>query len=327
MTTSLRFDNRVVVITGAGVGLGRAYALEFAKRGAKIVVNDIDRSAADHVAEQIGSIKGISTSAVADYHSVSEGDKIVATAISTFGRIDVLVNNAGILRDVSFGKMTINDWNVLYEVHLKGTFISTHAAWKHMVAQKYGRIITVTSIAGICGNFGQANYSAMKSAMIGFTKTLAKEGARHNIKVNCLAPLAASRMTDTLLLDEIKPLIAAEHVAPVVSVLAHETCTDSGEIVEVAGGWVSKVRFQRGRGTFMQPPFSAEQLVENWSKVGDYSEPDYPQAITDTITVVMSKAKLYYLFFTESTCKQLSLVRTRPPFVEASIFTGEDRFA
>ena len=321
MTTRLRFDNRVVVITGAGAGLGRAYALEFAKRGAKIVVNDIDRSTADNVVEEIATISGFSTSGVADYHSVSEGDKIVATAISTFGRIDVLVNNAGILRDVRFAKMTINDWNELYEVHLKGTFISTHAAWKHMVAQKYGRIVTITSIAGICGNFGQANYSAMKSAMIGLTKTLAKEGARHNITVNCLAPLAASRMTDTLLLDEMKPLMSAEHVAPVVSVLAHETCTDSGQIVEVAGGWVSKIRFQRAKGTFIQPPFSAEQIVENWSSVGDFSEPDSPQAITETITVVMRNAKLYYLFLTESTCKLLSLVRKRFLFVDASTFT------
>ena len=296
----LTFDNKVVVITGAGAGLGRAYALEFARRGAKVLVNDLggrssgegaSQSAADKVVEEIRQITRKNDSAAADYHSVVDGDKIVEKAVQTFGRIDVLINNAGILRDVTMMKMTDKDWDSIYDAHLRGTFKCTHAAWKHMVAQKYGRIVTVTSVAGLYGNFGQANYSAMKSAMVGFTKSLAKEGARYNIKINCIAPMATSRLTEKLLPDEIKPFTAPEHVAPVVTLLSHETCPDSGEVLEVAAGWISKVRYQRAKGVFMRPPFTAEQVQANWNSAGDYSECDYPKEIHETIMICMRNAE------------------------------------
>ena len=295
----LTFENKVVVITGAGAGLGRAYALDLAKRGAKIVVNDLggrssgegsSQSAADTVVAEIDQIVGRPGNAVADYNSVVNGEKIIETAIAKFGRVDVLINNAGILRDVTMTKMTHADWDLLYDVHLKGTFRCTHAAWKHMVNQKYGRIVTVTSVAGMYGNFGQANYSAMKSAMLGFTKTLAKEGAKYDIKINCVAPMATSRLTDKILPDEIKPFTAPEHVAPVVTLLSHEFCPDSGEVLEIAAGWISKVRFQRAKGVVLRPPFSAEQVKSNWAKTGDFSQPDYPKEIHETIMICMQNA-------------------------------------
>ena len=294
--SSLNFQTRVVVITGAGAGLGRAYALEFAKRGAKVVVNDLggkasgegsSQSAADKVVEEIRQAGG---EAVADYNSVVDGDKVVETAIRAFGRIDVLINNAGILRDVTLAKMTQADWDQIYNVHLLGAFKCTQAAWKHFVAQKYGRVVNVTSVAGLYGNIGQVNYSSCKAALTGFTKSIAKEGARFNIKANVIAPMATSRLTQKILPEDIKPFTAPEFVAPIVTLLSHELCPDSGEIIEVAAGWVAKVRYQRAKGVFLRPPFSAEDMQRQWAKTGDYSEPDYPQEIHETIMICMKNA-------------------------------------
>ena len=297
--TPLQFNDQVVVITGAGAGLGRAYALELAKRGARIVVNDLggtaggggsSQSAADRVVAEIDSLVGQPGRAVADYNSVVDGERIIQTAITRFGRIDVLINNAGILRDVTLAKMTEEAWDTIHQVHLKGAFKCTHAAWKYMVAQKYGRVVNVTSVAGLYGNIGQANYSSAKSALVGLTKSLAKEGARYNIKVNCIAPMATSRLTEKILPADIKPFTAPEHVAPVVTLLSHESCPDSGEVLEVAAGWISKVRYQRAKGVFLRPPFTAEQVVDSWSRAGDYSEPDYPQEIHETIMICIKNA-------------------------------------
>jgi len=285
-----------VVITGAGAGLGRAYALELSKRGAKIVVNDLggqksgegsSTSAADQVVSEISSSGGI---AVADYNSVVDGEKIIQTAISNFGRIDVLINNAGILRDVTMATMTRSDWSIIQDVHLNGAFACTHAAWKYMIQQKYGRIVNVTSVAGLYGNIGQANYSAAKSAIVGFTKTIAKEGMRHGIKANVIAPMATSRLTEKILPDEIKPFTAPEFVAPIVTLLSHESCPDNGEVIEVAAGWIAKVRYQRAKGVYLKPPFTAEDAMKNWSKSGDYSVPDYPKEIHETIMICVENA-------------------------------------
>ncbi|KAJ1933255.1 bifunctional hydroxyacyl-CoA dehydrogenase/enoyl-CoA hydratase fox2, partial [Linderina pennispora] len=216
----LRFDNRVVVVTGAGGGLGKAYSLFFAARGAKVVVNDLgaglkgegnSASAADLVVEEIKQAGG---TAVADYNNVLDGHKIVETAMSAFGRIDVIICNAGILRDKSFKAMTDKDWDDVFNVHLHGSYAITKAAWPILRKQKFGRLIMTSSAAGIYGNFGQANYSAAKQALVGFSNSLAYEGHKYNITSNTIAPLAASRMTATVMPQEILEALKPEFIAP-----------------------------------------------------------------------------------------------------------------
>ena len=197
---TLRFDGKVCVITGAGGGIGKVYALFFASRGAKVVVNDLGTShsgdgnnanAADKVVEEIKAKGG---QAVANYDSVEFGDKIIKIAIDAFGRVDIVINNAGILRDISFQKMKDIDWNLIFKVHVYGAYSVTRAAWNAMRQQGYGRVINTASAAGLFGSFGQVNYSAAKLALHGFTQSLAREGEKKNIRVNTIAPLAASRM-------------------------------------------------------------------------------------------------------------------------------------
>lgn len=278
---ALRFDNRVVVITGAGAGLGREYALLFASRGAKVVVNDLGGTfqgegaskAADVVVNEIRSAGGI---AVADYNSVVEGHKIIDTAISNFGRIDVLVNNAGILRDRSLANITDDDWDKIHDIHLKASFVTTRAAWPHFKKQKYGRVIMTSSNSGVYGNFGQANYSAAKLGAAGLTNTVAIEGAKYNIHCNTIVPTAGSRMTKDILPDdffnELKPVL----IAPVVVYLCHESNTDNGNIIESAAGWATKVHFIRGKGALLRSSINEgvtpEGVRDKWSQIHDMSE-------------------------------------------------------
>ncbi|KAG8130802.1 hypothetical protein E2320_017384 [Naja naja] len=205
MSSPLRFDGRVVLVTGAGGGLGRAYALAFAERGASVVVNDLggdikghgkSSSAADRVVQEIRAKGG---KAVANYDSVEAGEKLVQATLDAFGKIDILINNAGILRDRSFARISDEDWDIIHKVHLRGSFLVTRAAWNHMKNQKFGRIIMTSSAAGIYGNFGQANYSAAKLGLLGLANTLAVEGKKYNIHCNTIAPTAGSRLTQTVM--------------------------------------------------------------------------------------------------------------------------------
>ncbi|MBV8062132.1 MAG: SDR family oxidoreductase, partial [Nevskia sp.] len=199
MAEELRFDNKVVIVTGAGNGLGKQHALLFGARGAKVVVNDLggnihgggkSSAAADQV---VAEIKALGGEAVANYDSVEDGARIVQTALDAFGTVDIVINNAGILRDSSFQKMTLEDWDLIQRVHLKGSFAVSHAAWPVMRDKGYGRIVMTTSAAGIYGNFGQANYSAAKLGILGLSNTLAIEGRAKNIHCNTIAPIAGSR--------------------------------------------------------------------------------------------------------------------------------------
>ena len=207
------FENKVVVITGAGNGLGRSHAIEYAKRGAKVVVNDlgggVDGSGAGDAADQVvAELKAMGAEAVANKASVSDpvgAESIIQSALDAFGRIDILVNNAGILRDRSFKKMTLADWDLVLQVHLSGTAYVTRAAWPHMNEQGYGRIVLTSSSSGIYGNFGQANYGAAKMGMLGLMNVLALEGAKNNVRVNTLAPAAATRMISTIPGRDIDP--------------------------------------------------------------------------------------------------------------------------
>lgn len=294
MTDTFRFDDRVVIVTGAGAGLGRSHALDFASRGAKVVVNDLGggahgggkgSEAADSVVAEILAAGG---EAVANYDSVENGEAIVRTALDNFDRIDVVVNNAGILRDSSFAKMSEEDWDLIYRVHALGAFKVTKAAWPVMLEQGYGRIINTASAAGIYGNFGQANYAFVKRGLIGFTNTLAIEGARKGIKANVIAPVAGSRLTESILPPEVIDALKPGFVTPLVIRLCAEQSEETGSVFEVGAGWISKLRWQRTQGAFFNPDeaLSAESVDAAWDKIGDFSDATNPQTVQDTFTPV-----------------------------------------
>lgn len=279
----IRFDGKVAVVTGAGGGLGRSHALLLAKRGAKVVVNDLggaidgsgaSQSAADKVAEEIRAAGG---QAQANYDRVDSwagAESIVKTALSAFGRVDIVVNNAGILRDVSFRKMTREDWDQVLAVHVTGSMNVAKAAWEPMREQNYGRIINTSSAAGLYGNFGQANYSTAKLGLVGLTKTLAQEGAKNNILVNAIAPVAKSRMTETILPPETLAKLDPACVSGLVAWLASEENKDSGQVFAVGGGYVAKVAVVEGAGVRLQgdAAFSPEAIRGAWGEISDLSK-------------------------------------------------------
>jgi NAD(P)-dependent dehydrogenase (short-subunit alcohol dehydrogenase family) len=254
----IRFDGRVAVVTGAGAGLGRTYALELARRGAAVVVNDLggardgtgagSSSPADQVVAQIRAAGG---QAVANYDNVATvegGANIVQTALEAFGRIDIVINNAGILRDKSFVKMTPENWNAVLAVHLHGAYHVTRPAFEVMKQQGYGRIVMTTSAAGLYGNFGQANYSAAKMALVGLMNTLKLEGQKYDIKVNTIAPLAASRLTEDVMPPDLLDKLSPEYVAPMVMVLCSERCPVTGCIYNAGMGFYNRAAVVTGPG-------------------------------------------------------------------------------
>lgn len=291
----LRFDDRVVIVTGAGNGLGRAHALLFASRGARVVVNDLggsmhgggsDQKSADKVVTEIKEAGG---EAVANYDSVEDGEKIVQTALDAYGRIDVVVNNAGILRDTSFHKMSHDDWDLIYRVHVLGSFKVTHAAWPHLREQGYGRVIMTASAAGIYGNFGQANYSMAKLGLAGLSNTLAVEGARKNIHVNTIAPLAGSRLTETVMPKELTDALKPHYVSPLVAWLCHEECTETGGLFEVGGGYFGKLRWERavGKMTRLGRPIATEWVRDNWSNIAGFEDTSHPTTVAESLGPIM----------------------------------------
>ena len=294
----LGYDGKVAIITGAGGGLGRQHALLLAKRGALVVVNDLggnidgtggDASAAQKVVDEIKAAGG---EAVADHNSVATpegGAAIVKTAVDTYGRVDIVINNAGILRDKSFHNMSPELMNPVFDVHLKGAFHVTQPAWVLMREQGYGRIISTSSAAGIFGNFGQTNYGAAKLGLVGFTRVLAVEGAKYNIKANAIAPLALTRMTEDLmgaLADKLDP----SQVSPIVAWLAHEDCPVTGQVYSVGGGRVANVFFGETQG-FTKPGHSLEDIRDNWEEI--MSQKDYfvPQNLAEETGAFFNKLK------------------------------------
>ncbi|GAA4610289.1 SDR family oxidoreductase [Actinoallomurus liliacearum] len=272
----LRFDGRVAIVTGAGQGLGRQHALELAARGAKVVVNDLggalDGTGASTgpAAEVVAEITKNGGEAVASTDNVAttEGaEAIVRTALDAFGRVDIVVNNAGILRDKSFKNMSPEEFDQVIAVHLRGSFLVTHAAWPHLREQAYGRVVMTSSPAGLFGNFGQANYSAAKMGLVGLTKTLAAEGAKYNIKVNAIAPIAWTRMTEDLFPAEFQDRLSVEHVTPVVAWLAHESNESTGETYTVGGGKVARVFVAEVAGFTKKDGLSVEDVRDNWRQV------------------------------------------------------------
>jgi NAD(P)-dependent dehydrogenase (short-subunit alcohol dehydrogenase family) len=272
--SQLTYDGKVAVITGAGGGLGRQHALLLASRGALIVVNDlggtVDGSGADSSAAQkvVDEIRAAGGEAVANHDSVSTpegGEGIIQTAVDAYGRVDIVINNAGILRDKTFHNMTPDLVDPVIDVHLKGAFNVTRPAWIRMREQGYGRIVSTSSAAGIFGNFGQANYGAAKMGLVGFSRVLAAEGAKYNIKANVIAPLALTRMTENLMGavgDKLDPAL----VTPIVAWLSHEDCDVSGEIYSVGGGRVARVFIGETQG-YYKPNISLEDIRDNWEQI------------------------------------------------------------
>ncbi|MDX5371742.1 MAG: SDR family oxidoreductase [Pseudomonadaceae bacterium] len=291
MSDAIRFEDQVVIVTGAGGGLGRAHALLFAKHGAKVVVNDLggsthgegaNASAADKV---VAEIKAAGGQAVANHDSVTDGGKIVQCALDSFGRVDVVVNNAGILRDKSFHKMEDADWDLVYKVHVEGAYKVTRAAWEHLREQQYGRVIFTASTSGIYGNFGQSNYGMAKLGLYGLTRTLAIEGRKNNILVNAIAPTGGTRMTEGLIPPQVFEQLKPELVSPLVVYLGSRACQDTSGLYEVGGGWVGKVRWERSLGAGFDPRtgFSPEDVAASWKQIGDFEGAVHPD---DNVTAL-----------------------------------------
>lgn len=278
---SLSFKGQTVVITGAGGGLGKAYSLLFASRGANVVVNDFNAEAAQKVVDEIKKAGG---SAIANTSSVTDGAAVIQSAISAFGGVSILINNAGILRDKGFKNMTDAEFDQVISVHVKGAFSCTKAAWLHFRNQKFGRIINTASAAGIHGNFGQANYSAAKMSLIGFTKSLAREGAKYNISAVAIAPVAASAMTATIMSPEMLANLKPEFVAPFVAAVCHpDGPNPSGRVFEVGAGFVTEIRWERSKGTVWKTDdtFTPSAVKLKWSGVTDFSEVSHPESVSD----------------------------------------------
>jgi NAD(P)-dependent dehydrogenase (short-subunit alcohol dehydrogenase family) len=281
------FTGRVAIVTGAGGGLGRNHAIELAKRGAKVVVNDLggsktgvgsSSSAADNVVEEIRALGG---EAVPNYENVATpagGENIVQTAIDVFGKVDILINNAGILLDSSFAKMDEKKWDAVMAVHLKGTFCVTKPAFICMTNRGYGRIVMTTSGSGLFGNFGQTNYASAKMGVVGFANVLKLEGAKYNVKTNVLAPIAGTRLTEDVVPPEIFRKMRVDFVTPAVLYMCSEQCQDSGVIINAGLGYFSRSAIMTGEGFILSDGDkipTPEEVMENWNRITSLENPRF----------------------------------------------------
>jgi NAD(P)-dependent dehydrogenase (short-subunit alcohol dehydrogenase family) len=276
---TIRYDGKVVIVTGAGGGLGRAHALEFAKRGAKVVINDLggtvdgtggNSAAAEAVVKEITDAGG---TAIANGASVTDDAGVahlVKQVMDTYGRIDVLIANAGILRDKSFTKMELKDFDAVMAVHVMGTVKPTKAIWEIMKAQQYGRIVVTTSSTGLYGNFGQTNYGTAKLGLVGFMNTLKLEGAKDNIKVNAICPVAGTRMTENLMPPQMVEALKPEFVTPAVVFLASQDAP-TGVIVSAGAGVFSSAQIVESTGVNLGHGATADTVAENWTKISDFT--------------------------------------------------------
>ena len=301
MSDLLRYDGRVAVVTGAGNGLGRAHAMLLASRGAKVVVNDLggavdgsgsSATAAERVVAEIVEAGG---EAVADRNSVSTvegGQAIIKTALDAFGRVDIVVNNAGILRDKSFKNMSPEFLDPVLDVHLKGAFWVTQAAWELMREQKYGRIVNTSSAAGIFGNFGQTNYGAAKMGIVGFTNVLKQEGQKYNIKANVLAPGAKTRMTEELMGPMASQFrMEPELVSPIVAYLCHESCKVNGEIYSAAAGRVGRIFIGATKGVFNPDNMTIEYIRDHIDEIRNTEGYIIPGSAMEEMGLLMKAKK------------------------------------
>ncbi len=278
---SISFKDKVAIVTGAGGGLGRSHALDLAKRGAKVVVNDLgglrdgtggSSDAADAVVAEIIAAGGEAMANGASVTDEQEVNAMVAATMEKWGRIDILINNAGILRDKTFQKMEVADFAAVMDVHVMGAVNCTKAVWEIMRNQAYGRIVMTSSSSGLYGNFGQANYGAAKLGLVGFMNTLHLEGAKYNIKINCLAPVAATRMTEDIIPENMLALLAPELVTPGVMYLVSDDAP-SRQILSAGAGCFAVAKIIESDGFALMPSeATAENVVANWAKISDMSE-------------------------------------------------------
>ena len=292
--SNVNFENRTVIVTGAGNGLGKAYALELGSRGAKVVVNDLcgsvdgsgsASSPADYVVNEIIKNGG---EAIDNYDSVATkegGESIVQSALDNFGTVDAVINNAGILRDKSFANMSEDELSLILDVHLKGTFFVSQPAFKVMKENNYGRIVNVASPSGLFWNFGQSNYGAAKMGIVGLTNVLSIEGAKYNIKVNVIAPTAYTRMTEALLPEDVGKLFSAELVTPMVVYLASEACEPTHEIFGVAAGRFARIGIITHNG-YVNTSATAEDISENIEEIRTIKDGTYPLSNEDELMII-----------------------------------------
>ena len=296
---TIRFDGRVAIVTGAGGGLGRQHALALAARGANVVVNDLggtlDGNGSTPTAAQavVDEIRAAGGTAIANGASVTDAAAVQAMvdeAMATWGRVDILVNNAGILRDKSFTKMTLDDFRLVIEVHLMGAVNCTKAVWDVMRAQNYGRIVMTTSSSGLYGNFGQSNYGAAKMALVGLMQTLSIEGAKNDIRVNCLAPTAATRMTENLMPEAVLNLLKPEAVTPGLLALVADDAPTRAILCAGAGAF-ERAHVTLTQGVFVGlPDDAAEQVVANFAALSDRDGEAVPESGTAQGTIETGKA-------------------------------------
>ena len=299
---TIRFDNRVAIVTGAGNGLGRAHALLLASRGARVVVNDpggavdgrpLSNGGGDHAAADkvVAEIKAAGGQAVPNYDSVADpksAANIVKTAVDSFGTIDIVVNNAGVLRDKTFHNMTVDDFDFVVKVHFLGTAYVTHAAWPIMRAKAYGRVVVTSSNAGIYGNFGQANYGGAKLAVVGFMNALRLEGQKYNVLVNALAPVAGTRMTESLLTPEMLARLDPAFVSPMVAYLCSEQCQRTGDIWSAGAGYFARIEYREAPGLRIngRAP-TIEDVADNIDKIADLSTSKVFRTSSEEVAMVV----------------------------------------
>jgi NAD(P)-dependent dehydrogenase (short-subunit alcohol dehydrogenase family) len=294
----IRFDDRVAIVTGAGGGLGREHALLLASRGARVVVNDLGGAAdgtgasagpAERTVKEIEDLGGTAVANADSVATVEGGQAIVDTALSAFGRVDVVISNAGILRDKAFHNLTPELLDPVLDVHLKGAFNVIRPAWVRMREAGYGRVLVTASNSGILGNFGQSNYGAAKMGLVGLARVLAQEGARHNIRANVLAPIARTRMTEELL-GPLAPKLDPALVAPVAAWLVSEECPVSGEIYSAGGGRVARFFIGLTEG-YANPALTLEDVRDQFDRIRDQSGYSVPSSVADELSGLLERLR------------------------------------
>lgn len=297
---NISFEGQVAIVTGSGNGLGKSHAMELAKRGAKVVINDFggardgtggSLSPAEEVVKEIEAAGGEAMANGANVANFEDCRKMVADAVAKWGRVDVLINNAGILRDKSFGKMSVDEWNAVVNVHLNGSANCALAVWNQMKEQGYGRILMTTSTSGVYGNFGQANYGAAKMGVVGLMNTLCIEGAKNDIRINCVSPTAATRMTEDIMTEEMLAALDPKYVTPAAVYLVSRDAPNR-TVMFAGAGTYSKLEVRESEGMyFAEADRNAETIAANFGNLSDMSNASVYQSGTEHVAKLITNAQ------------------------------------